>query len=415
MKTHGDGIVAQSGGPTAVINNSLAGIISEWQKRAAAGTLYGSLFGIKGILQGNLINLSAQNREAVAGLMHTPGAALGSCRYMLKTESDYRELLQNFKKLKIRYFFYIGGNDSMDTADKIHKLALREGYEMRILGIPKTIDNDLQHTDHCPGFGSAAKYLATSVMEAGLDLEGLITDKRVVIHEVMGRNAGWLAAATVLARKSESAAPHLVYLPEVPFRKQSFIEDVLKVYRELGFVYVVVSEGLVDEQGKYLFAAQGKDSFGHSQLGGLADLLKALVEMETGLKVRCNVLGTMQRAAAHYASLVDAEEAYLAGAEAVRLAFSGLSGLMVTLVREKEDYFCRTGSVELDKVANLEKKVPREWITAQGNDLAADFLRYAAPLVRGRLAVPELAGLPNYARLHGFDARKLRVSSREAS
>ncbi|MEW6662470.1 MAG: 6-phosphofructokinase [Bacillota bacterium] len=399
MKLHGNGVVAQSGGPTAVINNSVYGVIREWQKTDGLGTLYGGLHGIKGILQEDFINLSAQQSSVIDGLRYTPGAALGSCRHKLK-EEEFPKLLQIFKKRNIRFFFYVGGNDSMDTADKVHRLAMKENYDLKVIGVPKTIDNDLPFTDHCPGYGSAAKYVATTVMETGIDLKDLLTSNRVTILEAMGRNTGWLAAAAALAKRDEDDVPHLIYLPEKPFIRDRFLADVDHCYRKLGHVYVVVSEGVMDEKGGYLFAENTRDAFGHVRLGGIADSLKSLVEQELKLKVRCNVLGTTQRAAMHYASRTDADEAYMVGREAVRLAAQDMSGMMVTLVREDaREYLSTPGCVELRRVANVEKKVPLDWITESGNFVTSQFLDYARPLIEGEIHVPTKNGLPDYVRL----------------
>lgn len=392
----GNAVVAQSGGPTAVINNSVCGVIHGWQKHGFSGKLYGALFGITGVFNENFIDLSSQETKAVENLRHTPGAALGSCRYKVKTEEDYQLILDAFKKNDIRYFFYVGGNDSMDTADKVHQLAVKQNYEMCVIGVPKTVDNDLPFTDHCPGYGSAAKYLATTVMNTGLDLKSLITKNRVLILEAMGRNTGWLAAATALAKRQEKDPPHLVYLPETPFNKESFLKDVERVYKELNHVYVVVSEGIVDEKGHYVFAEASKDAFGHAQLGGLADSLKSMVEGELALKTRSVVPSTIQRSSMYLASKVDAEEAYLVGLEAVDLVVRGKSGLMVTLDRVEDDYLCRAGSVELNKVSNVEKKLPQEWIAKSGTFVTNDFIRYARPLIRGEVVIPMQDGLPDY-------------------
>ncbi len=415
LRLSGNGIIAQSGGPTAVINNSVCGVIQEWQKRAeGGGTLYGSLYGIKGVLEDNLVNLSALTRGTVAALGYTPGAALGSCRYKLTGDEDYLELLQSFKKKNIRYFFFVGGNDSMDTAHKIHRLAEKKNYEMRVIGVPKTIDNDLPFTDHCPGYGSAAKYLATTVMETGIDLKGLITSNRIVILEAMGRNAGWLTAAAALARLEADQAPHLIYLPEVPFSEDRFLEDVEGVYQRLGYVYVVVSEGLKDKEGRYIFAGKGRDSFGHARLGGLGDTLKEMVEQKMGVKVRCLNLGTAQRSSAHCVSRTDAQEAYLVGRQAANLALEGQSGLMVTLLRDKLDYACKTGSIELNRVANVEKKLPAEWISPEGNDVTDEFIKYARPLIRGEVILPTKDGLPDYSCLPELAECGFRVENKQA-
>ncbi|HOB86700.1 MAG TPA: 6-phosphofructokinase [Bacillota bacterium] len=409
----GNAIVAQSGGPTAVINSSVCGVAQQWLKNEQIGTLYGALFGIRGVLEGRLVDLGAQSQEVIAGLRYTPGAALGSSRYKLKTEEDYIKLLEAFKKYNIRYFFYIGGNDSMDTCDKVNRLAEKNNYEMRVIGIPKTVDNDLPVTDHCPGYGSAARYIATSVLEAGMDLKNLITGNRIVLFEAMGRNTGWLAAASVLARREPGDAPHLIYLPEVPFNKDRFLADVEAVYRKNDYAFVVVSEGLVDEKGDYIFAGKERDSFGHAQLGGLADTLRGMIEAETGVKVRTIIPATLQRSAMHCVSGNDNEEAYRLGVEAVNMALQGQSGIMLTLVREEgTPYRCSIGSTELAKVANVEKKVPREWITREGNDVTADFINYARPLIEGELSLPMKGGLPLFSSLEGVSFQELRVALR---
>ncbi len=410
MQLQGNAVVAQSGGPTAVINNSVSGVVREWLKSGHQGTLYGSLFGIRGVLEENLLDMGKQKAAIIDGLRYTPGAALGSSRYKLKSEADYERLVQAFRKHDIRYFFYIGGNDSMDTANKVHNLAQKVHYDMSVIGIPKTIDNDLPYTDHCPGYGSAAKYVAATVMSTGIDLKGLITTNRIVILEAMGRNTGWIAAAAALAKRAEDDAPHLIYLPETPFSRGQFIEDVQEAYRAYGYVYVVASEGLRCEKGEYIFADSCKDSFGHVRLGGLCDTLKALLEEEIDLRVRSIVLATMQRASMHYASQTDAEEAYRVGVEAVKMALGGQSGIMITLEREegRDGYHCRTGSVELSKVANVEKKVPLEWINRGCNYVTEDLTRYARPLISGEVSVPSSGGLPDYVSLEGFNVSELR-------
>ena len=409
MKIRGNGIVAQSGGPTAVINNSLCGVIHAWKEQGAEGCLYGAIHGIRGVLEEKLVDLNAQSSELIDSLRYTPGAALGSCRYRLQ-EEDYLKLLRIFQKENIRYFFYIGGNDSMDTANKVHRLAQQEQYELYVIGIPKTVDNDLPFTDHCPGYGSAAKFLATTVMETGIDLKGLLMSKSVTIMEVMGRNTGWLAASTALARRVEGDSPHLIYLPETPFENEQFLADVEAIHRNMGHVYVVASEGLVDKNGDYIFTAKGRDSFGHSMLGGLAETLKTLVEKEIGIKVRCNILGTAQRSAAHCASATDINEAYMIGIEAVRMAVDGCSGLMVTLERDNSDrYVCLPGSVELGMVANIEKKVPRNWINQAGNGVCHNFIDYIRPLIQGEVSFPTRDGLPDFASMDALRQRPLPV------
>ncbi len=405
MKMRGNGLVAQSGGPTAVINNSVRGVIQGWLQQKNTGCLYGAMYGIKGILEDRLVDLNAQGKTFINGLRYTPGAVLGSCRYKLQ-EGDYWKLLRFFQKKDIRYFFYIGGNDSMDTANKVYRLALQERYELYVIGIPKTVDNDLPFTDHCPGYGSAAKFLAITAMETSIDLRSLLMSKGVTIMEVMGRNTGWLAASTMLARRSDDDGPHLIYLPEVPFIREKFLADVEDVYRDLGHVYIVVSEGLVDQEGRYIFAEKSRDPFGHCLLGGLAETLKTMLEKETGIKVRCNIPGTIQRAAAHCASAVDAREAHMVGVEAVRTAAAGASGIMIALVRKQgETYCCVPGSIALDRVANREKKMPRQWINRAGNGIGEEFLQYVRPLIKGDVPIPTCNGLPAFIGLENFQRR----------
>ena len=399
MVLKGNAIIAQSGGPSAVINNSACGVIQTWLKEVDFGTIYAGVGGVKGILDGNIIDLAQQDPEKIAGLRHTPGAGLFSCRYKV-TSADHEKLVSILKEHNIRYFFYNGGNDSMDTAFKTWQVAKEAGWDMRVIGVPKTIDNDLPYTDHCPGFGSAAKYIATTVRETGMDMESVSTKTKVTILEAMGRDAGWLTAASVLARRTPEEAPHLVYLPEVPFSKEQFIADVKAVYEKLGYCYVVVSEGVRDANGEYCFTSGSVDAFGHKQLSGVGVGLKELVEAELGISARCNILGSTQRAAMHCASKTDADEAYMVGETAVRCALADKSGIMVTLDRIGDDpYKCVCGETPLNTVANLEKKVPREWINEAGNDVTEDFIRYCRPLVMGEVAVPMKDGLPDYVHL----------------
>ena len=399
MSLKGNAIVAQSGGPTAVINNSLSGVTEEWMKETSIGTLYAGVGGIKGILEKKIINLGRQDKKIISGLRYTPGAGIHSCRYKVK-EDDHEHLIAIFKELNIRYFFYNGGNDSMDTANKISKLASESGYDMRVIGIPKTVDNDLAYTDHCPGFGSAAKYLAATVRETGIDLESVSTKNKITILEAMGRNAGWLTAAGILAKRRPEDAPHLVYLPEIAFRKENFLSDVENVYKDLGYVYIVVSEGIVDEKGDYVFASGHSDSFGHKQLSGAGDALKQLIGDELGISARCNTLGTAQRSAMHFASLTDANEAYMVGSEAVKAAFNGESGVMVAIKRlSDQPYSSIAELVPLEKVANVEHKVPFDWINKEGNYLNDKFITYARPLIEGEVKIPMKDGLPDYVHL----------------
>ncbi len=401
-------IVAQSGGPTCVINSSVCGVIQEAAKTKKIGRVLAAHDGILGVLKEELFDASAEKASVIEALKRTPAAAMGSCRYKLKSldqaQSDFDRVLDVFKAHDIRYFFYAGGNDSMDTADKVKNIAAQRGYELVCIGIPKTIDNDLAYTDHCPGFGSVAKYVATCAMEAGRDNEALSTFDTCSIVEVMGRNAGWIAAASGLATREPKDAPHLIYMPEAAFTFEQLIRDVKEVYREFGRVFIIVGEGLKDEKGNYVTAETagfGNDAFGHAQLGGVAEMLKTIIEKEAGIKARWNKLGTQQRSAMHFASLTDINEAYMCGKHAVKAAMSGVNGKMITLVRAKgEKYKCTTGFAELKDVANGEKKVPKEFINEKGNHITEACRRYIGPLIKGEAPITVgKDGLPVYVRL----------------
>ncbi len=410
-------IVAQSGGPTAVINSSACGIVQEAKKSGKIDKVIAAVNGILGVLKEELFDVSAEKPQTIEALKRTPAAAMGSCRYKLKslTESkaDFDRVLDVFKAHSIRYFFYAGGNDSMDTADKVNKLAADARYELTCIGIPKTVDNDLAFTDHCPGYPSVAKYVATCAMEAGRDTEALYTADTCTILEVMGRNAGWIAAATGLAARTPEDSPHLIYMPEAAFSFDNFVRDVQDVLRAFGRVFIVAGEGLKDDKGQYVTADSGafsKDSFGHVQLGGVAEMLKAVIEKEVKIKARFNKPGTNQRSAMHFASLTDVNEAYMCGQMAVRYALDGVNGKMVTLVREKgPKYKCTTGLAELKDVANGEKKVPREFINDKGNHITDAMRDYVRPLVQGEAPITiEKDGLPVFMRFeHKLLEKKL--------
>ncbi len=406
-KPEANAIIAQSGGPTAVINASACGVIQKAMKSDKVGRVFGATNGILGVLKEDLFDITAEKPETIDALRRTPAAAIGSCRHKLKSleesKADFERIVEVFKAHNIRYFFYAGGNDSMDTADKVNKLAADSGYELVCIGVPKTIDNDLAFTDHCPGYGSVAKYVATCAMEAGKDTEALYTHDTCTILEVMGRNAGWIAAATGLAAREPKDAPHLVYMPEAVFSFDKLVADVRQVHKELGGVFIVVGEGLKDEKGNYVTADSGafsKDSFGHVQLGGVADMLKVVIEKEVGIKARWNKLGTNQRNAMHFASLTDVNEAYMCGKAAVQAAMAGVNGKMVTLVREDGgEYKCTTGLAELSDVANGEKKVPAEYINEAGNGITEACKNYIGPLIRGEAPITiGDDGLPVYMR-----------------
>lgn len=407
MNTKANAIVAQSGGPTAVINSSACGVIQEAMKSDKIDRVIGATNGILGVLKEDLFDIAAEKPETIDALRQTPAAAIGSCRYKLKSieesKADFDRVLDVFKAHNIRYFFYAGGNDSMDTADKVNKLAAEARYELTCIGIPKTVDNDLAFTDHCPGYPSVAKYVATCAMEAGRDTEAIYTTDTCTILEVMGRNAGWIAAATGLAHRCPEDAPHLIYMPEAAFSFDKLVSDVQEVLKEFSRVFIVAGEGLKDDKGKYITADSGafsKDSFGHIQLGGVADMLKAVIEKEVKIKARFNKLGTNQRSAMHFASLTDVNEAYMCGQMAVKYALDGINSKMVTLVREKgPKYKCTTGLAELRDVANGEKKVPREFINDNGNHITDAMRDYVRPLVQGETPIKiGQDGLPVFMR-----------------
>ena len=395
--------MGQSGGPTAVINASVAGVVAEALNHSCIEEIYGCLNGVLGILQEDLIDLASESQQTIRGLKHTPGAALGTCRYKLKKQQDFERVLEVFKAHNIRYFFYAGGNDSQDTADKISKLAQQQNYELRVIGVPKTIDNDLPVTDHCPGYGSVIKFVSTTVRELACDNEAMGQNDLVSILEVMGRNAGWIAAGAALAKRRDHPhdPPHLIYLPEVAFSTEKFVEDVKRVLKREKYCLIVVGEGLIDADGNYVSAAEATDAFGHAQLGGAGDYLKSLVEQNLpGIKARVARLGISQRAAAHAGSKTDSDEAFLAGQAAVRAAINGETDKMVTLVRgETDHYSVETGLAPLADIANGVKKLPREWINEDGVSMNFQFLRYAQPLIQGETAVPYENGLPVFAKL----------------
>ena len=407
----GNVLVGQSGGPTAVINASVAGIIAEALNHECVEEVYGTLNGVLGLLQEDLIDLASESQQQIRALRHTPGAALGTCRYKLKKQADFDRVIEVFKAHNIRYFFYIGGNDSQDTADKISKLAQAQGYELRVIGVPKTIDNDLPTTDHTPGYASTIKYLATTVREMACDNEAMGQGDLVSIMEVMGRSAGWLAAGTALAKRRDHPhdPPHLILLPEIPFNQEKVLEDVKRVLKREKYCLIVVAEGLVDADGNYVAADAATDAFGHATLGGAGDALGEIIQQAIpSAKVRVAKPGLMQRCAAHSASKTDADEAYLAGQAAVKAAIAGETDKMVTLIRgEADHYTVETGLAPLSEIANGVKKLPREWINEDGVSMNFQFLRYAQPLVAGEVVIPHDGGVPVFARLDKVRVDKL--------
>ena len=398
-------IIGQSGGPTSVINASAYGVIDTALKSGAITQVLGAEHGIKGVLADRLFDMSKEDPEELALLKYTPSSALGSCRYKMKDpdedDTDYKRILEVFQKHDVRYFFYNGGNDSMDTCNKISKYMQKVGYECRVMGVPKTIDNDLFGTDHCPGFASAAKYIATSCMEVWHDARVYDTGM-VCIIEIMGRHAGWLTAASSLACEY-GAGPDLIYLPETDFDMDVFLADVERVWKEKGNVMVAVSEGIHYADGSFVSEAKtsATDGFGHAQLGGLAALLANVVKERTGAKVRGIELSLLQRCAAHLASQTDIEESFMAGKAAVENAVAGITDKMVAFERDTENghYVCKTKLLNLTDVANYEKKVPLEWINAEHNGVTHAFVDYALPLIQGETQMVKVDSLPRFARL----------------
>ena len=399
-------IVGQSGGPSSVINCSAYGVIKTGLENSNITTVYGAFHGIKGVLNDQLMIMDEEDPKELSHMMHTPSSALGSCRYKIADpdvdDTDYKRILEIFKKYNVRYFFYNGGNDSMDTCNKISKYMAKVGYACRVMGVPKTIDNDLAGTDHCPGFASAAKYIATSFMEVSRDCHVYDTGMVTVI-ECMGRHAGWLTAAAALANV-KGEGPDLVYLPEVNFDMDQFIADVKRVYNEKHNCLVAVSEGIHYADGTFVSEAKtsGTDGFGHAQLGGLAARLTDIVKAELGnVKVRPIELSLLQRCAAHCASGTDMAESFLSGKVAVESAVSGITDKMVGFecTRDEKGYHCEPKLFDLSLVANTEKKVPLEWINEAGNGVTQGFIDYCLPLIQGETDMVKEDGLPRFVHL----------------
>ncbi len=398
-------IFGQSGGPTAVINASAYGVIRAALDAPEITKVYGAAHGIMGVLDDKLYVMDEEDPEELKLLLNTPSSELGSCRYKIadpeKDDTDYKRILEIFKKYNVRYFFYNGGNDSMDTCNKISRYMESVGYECRVMGVPKTIDNDLYGTDHCPGFASAAKYIATSCMEINKDAR-VYDNGMITIVEIMGRHAGWLAASAALATEFGSG-PDLIYLPETDFDMDKFLAEVDEIYAKNGKVLVAVSEGIHYADGTFVSEAKtsSTDGFGHAQLGGLATMLADIVKKHTGAKVRGIELSLLQRCGAHLASLTDVNEAFGAGQEAVKQAVAGVTGKMVAFKREYVDgkYTCKYELLPLSEVANYEKKVPQEWINETQNGLTHEFIDYVLPLIQGEPEIPREDSLPRYAKL----------------
>ena len=400
----GSAIIGQSGGPSAVINASAYGVIKTALDCEYITKVYGANHGIKGVLNDRLFVMDEEDPKELEKLLYTPSSALGSCRYKIADpdvdDTDYKRILEIFRKYNVRYFFYNGGNDSMDTCSKISRYCAKVGYECRVMGVPKTIDNDLFGTDHCPGFASAAKYIATSLMEVSRDSR-VYDIGQVTIVECMGRHAGWLTAAACLGNLYGDG-PDLIYLHEVDFDMDRFLADVKRVYEAKHNCLVAVSEGVHYADGSFVSEAKtsGTDGFGHAQLGGLAARLASVVKAATGAKVRGIELSLLQRCGSHVASATDIEESFNSGKIAVESAVHGVTGKMVGFRCDRTNgYKCEYVLFDLMDVANAEKKVPVEWITPEHNGVTRDFVDYCLPLIEGETKQPKITGLPDFCKL----------------
>lgn len=397
---------AQSGGVTAVINASACGVIETARKhKDKIGKVYAGNNGIIGALREELIDTSRESDKTIARLRHTPAGAFGSCRYKLKSleqnRAEYERLIEVFKAHNIGYFFYNGGGDSADTCLKISQLSEKMGYPLQAIHIPKTVDNDLPITDTCPGFGSVAKYVAVSIKEAGLDVASMCeTSTKVFIMEVMGRHAGWIAAAGGLAQQEEGEAPHIILFPEIAFEEEKFLQRVDQCVKKYGYCAIVASEGCRDASGKFLAEAGTKDAFGHSQLGGVAPTLATLVKNKLGYKYHWAVADYLQRAARHIASETDVEQAYAVGKAAIKLALKGKNAVMPAIIRKPgKKYSWKIEEAPLEKVANVEKFMPRNFISKDGFGITKACREYLTPLIKGESYPPYKDGVPVHAKL----------------
>ena len=407
-------LYAQSGGVTPVINATACGVIeTARENKDRIGKVYAGKDGIIGVLKEELIDTSKETRTAISGLRHTPGGGFGSCRYKLKgleeNRREYERLIEVFKAHDIGYFLYNGGGDSSDTAHKVSQIGKKMGFPVQCIGVPKTIDNDLPVTDNCPGFGSVATYIAVSIQEASLDVESMASSStKVFVLEVMGRHAGWIAAAAGLAGKAEGEPPHIILFPEIPFKQREFLKKVKHAVENYGYCTIAVSEGVRDSKGKFLADAGTRDAFGHAQLGGVAPVVANLVREKLGYKYHWAVSDYLQRSARHIASRTDVEQAYAVGAAAVKLALEGKSGVMPTIKRVSNNpYRWEIGETSLGRVANREKMLPRSYITADGFGITPAARRYLSPLIKGEDYPPYGPdGLPKYVRMKKVLARK---------
>ena len=403
---------AQSGGVTAVINATACGVIESARKSKKLGKVLAGKNGIIGALKEELIDTSLESKKDIAALRHTPSGAFGSCRFKLKSlsenKAEYQRLIDVFQAHNIGYFFYNGGGDSQDTANKVSQLSQQMGHPICCIGIPKTVDNDLPITDTCPGFGSVAKYVAVSTMEAGLDVASMAeSSTKIFVLEVMGRHAGWIAAASGLAKDNPLAPPHIILFPEVAFDKAKFLVRVKQTVNRVGYCVVVASEGAQYADGRFLADAGAKDAFGHTQLGGVAPALVEMIKGAHGYKCHWSVADYLQRAARHIASATDVAQAYAVGEAAVQFALEGKNAVMPVIKRKKTKlYEWEIGEAPLSRVANVEKKMPKSFITKDGFGITGKAREYLAPLIRGEDYPPYKNGLPQYVRLKNKLVRK---------
>ena len=405
---------AQSGGVTAVINATACGVIETARKhKNRIANVYAGRNGIIGALTEDMIDTNKESASAIAALMHTPGGAFGSARYKLKgiedNRAEYERLIAVFKAHDIGYFFYNGGNDSMDTAHKVSQISKSMGYPVICLGVPKTVDNDLPVTDNCPGFGSVAKYIAVSTQEAAMDVMSMSkTSTKVFILEVMGRHAGWIAAAGGLAGKNPEDAPHIILFPEIPFRKREFLKRVRECVNKYDFCVIVVSEGAAYANGRFLAEAGTRDAFGHAQLGGVAPVVAAMVRENLGYKFHYAIADYLQRSARHIASDVDVKQAYAVGKAAVQYALQGKTAVMPIIKRLSDNpYRWKIESAALGRIANKEKMLPRRYITKDGFGITEAGRRYLQPLIKGENYPPYINGLPRVAKLKNKSVKPL--------
>jgi len=407
-------LYAQSGGVTPVINATACGVIETARNhRDRIGKVYAGKDGIIGVLKEELIDTSKERKADISALRHTPGGAFGSCRYKLKSieesKREYERLIEVLRAHNIGYFLYNGGGDSSDTAHKVSQIGKKMGFPVQCIGVPKTIDNDLPITDNCPGFGSVAKYIAVSIMEASLDVESMASSStKVFVLEVMGRHAGWIAAASGLVAREEGDPPHVILFPEVPFKQREFLKKVKASVEKYGYCSVVVSEGVRDSKGKFLADAGTRDAFGHAQLGGVAPVVANLVREKLGYKYHWAVSDYLQRSARHLASKVDVQQAYAVGEAAVKFALAGKSGVMPVIKRVSGNpYRWKIEEAQLSRMANREKMMPKSYIASDGMGITAAARRYLAPLIRGEDYPPyDRDGLPKYVKMKKVLAKK---------